>query len=69
MRTTLVIDADVLSAAKEMAAIEKKKVGEVISALVRRALSPEESKVKRRNGAPLLKVLFTGLPFNKLCCS
>jgi hypothetical protein len=56
MRTTLVIDDDVLSAAKEMAAIERKSVGEVISALARRALSPEESRVKIRNGVPLLKV-------------
>lgn len=56
MRTTLVIDDDVLIATKEMAAIENKSVGEVISSLARRALSPEESKVKTRNGVPLLKV-------------
>ena len=56
MRTTLVIDDDVLSAAKEMAASEKKSVGEVISSLARRALSPAESKAKIRNGVPLLKV-------------
>ena len=56
MRTTLVIDDDVLSAAKEMAAIEKRSVGEVISSLARRALSPRESKAKTRNGVPLLKV-------------
>jgi hypothetical protein len=56
MRTTLVIDDDVLSAAKEMAAMENKSVGEVISSLARRALSPAESKTKARNGVPLLKV-------------
>jgi len=56
MRTTLVIDDDVLSAAKEMAEMENKSVGEVISALARRALSPAESKVKTRNGVPLLPV-------------
>jgi hypothetical protein len=56
VRTTLVIDDDVLSAAKEMAAIEKKSVGEVISSLARRALSPEGSQVKTRNGVPLLKI-------------
>jgi hypothetical protein len=56
VRTTLVIDDDVLSAAKEMAAIKKKTVGEVISSLVRQALSPRESKIKTRNGVPLLKV-------------
>jgi hypothetical protein len=56
MRTTLAIDDDVLSAAKEMAAIENKSIGEVISSLARRALAPEESRVKIRNGVPLLKV-------------
>ena len=56
MRTTLVIDDDVLSAAKELAAMEKKSVGEVISSLARRALTPRESKAKTRNGIPLLKV-------------
>jgi len=56
MRTTLVIDDDVLSAAKEMATMENKSVGEVISSLARRALSPAESKVKTRNGVPLLKL-------------
>jgi len=56
MRTTLVIDDDVLSAAKEMAAMENKSIGEVISALARHALSPAESRVKTRNGIPLLPV-------------
>lgn len=55
MRTTLAIDDDVLSAAKELAAMENKSVGEVISALARRALAPAESKLKTRNGVPLLK--------------
>ena len=55
MRTTLVIDDDVLSAAKEMAAREGRAVGEVISSLARQALSPTESKRKTRNGVPLLK--------------
>ena len=56
MRTTLLIDDDVLSAAKEMAVIENKTVGEVISSLARRALSPTQTKTKTRNGIPLLKV-------------
>ena len=56
MRTTLSIDDDVLSAAKEMAAMEKKSVGEVISSLARRALVPAASRVETRNGVPLLKV-------------
>lgn len=56
MRTTLLIDDDVLSAAKEMAAMEKKSIGEVISSLARRALVPAESSRETRNGVPLLKV-------------
>lgn len=55
MRTTLAIDDDVLSAAKEIAAVENKSVGEVISSLARRALVPAESNLKTRNGVPLLK--------------
>lgn len=62
MRTTLVIDDDVLSAAKEMAAMENKSVGQVISALARRALTHSESKLKTRNGVPLLKVRKGALP-------
>jgi hypothetical protein len=54
MRTTLAIDDDVLSAAKEMAAAQNKTVGEVISSLARRGLNPAASKRKTRNGVPLL---------------
>jgi hypothetical protein len=56
MRTTLFIDDDVLAAAKELAASERKTVGEVISALARRALCPAESRRKTRNSVPLLPV-------------
>ncbi len=56
MRTTLAIDDDVLAAAKEMAATERKSVGEVISTLARRALRPAEPSRKSRNGVPLLPV-------------
>jgi hypothetical protein len=56
MRTTLAIDDDVLAAAKELASMEQKSVGEVISALARRALRPEEPGRKKRNGVPLLPV-------------
>ena len=56
MRTTLVIDDDVLNAAKEMAASENRSIGEVISSLARSALTPAEPKAKTRNGVPLLKV-------------
>ena len=56
MRTTLNIDADVLLAAKELAATEQKSVGEVISALTRRSLYPAQNRGKNRNGVPLLQV-------------
>ena len=56
MRTTLAIDDDVLAAAKEMAATERKSVGEVISLLARRVLRPAETTGKTRNGVPLLSV-------------
>jgi hypothetical protein len=56
MRTTLAIDDDVLAAAKEMAATERKSVGEVISALARQAMRPATSKQAKRNGVPLLPV-------------
>lgn len=56
MRTTLAIDDDVLAAAKEMAASERKSVGEVISALARTAMRPKHSRRATRNGVPLLTV-------------
>jgi hypothetical protein len=56
MRTTLSIDDDILATAKELATTERKTVGEVISALARRALRPPETLQKTRNGVPLLKV-------------
>ena len=56
MRTTLAIDDDVLSAAKELASMQGSSVGEVISMLVRKALTRPEVKAKTRNGVPLLAV-------------
>ena len=56
MRTTLAIDDDVLAAAKEMAATERKSVGKVISELARTAMRPAASKRRTRNGVPLLPV-------------
>jgi hypothetical protein len=56
MRTTLAIDDDVLAAAKELAANERKSIGEVISLLARTALRPAETARRFRNGVPLLPV-------------
>lgn len=55
MRTTLSIDDDVLTAAKSLASLQNKSVGEVISELTRQAL-PSLSNRKTRNGVPLLPV-------------
>ena len=56
MRTTLAIDDDILAAAKEMAAMEQKSVGEVISALARNGMRPIKTRQRTRNGIPLLAV-------------
>jgi hypothetical protein len=61
MRTTLAIDDDVLAAAKEMAAAERKSLGEVISGLARTAMRPVPQKRATRNGVPLLP-LRSGAP-------
>jgi hypothetical protein len=54
MRTTLTIDDDVLSAAKALAAQRNETIGDVISDLVRQALTPPAPQVSTRNGVPLL---------------
>jgi hypothetical protein len=56
VRTTLTIDDDVLSAAKEIAAAQEKTVGEVISSLARQGLNPVIPRRTTRNGVPLLPV-------------
>jgi hypothetical protein len=56
MRTTLDIDDDVLSAAKQLAKARKATAGEVISDLARRALttSSTDEEPRVRNGFRLL---------------
>jgi len=56
MRTTLAIDDDVLTAAKEIAAAQNKTVGKVISSLARQGLNQVKSRRKTRNGVPLLPI-------------
>lgn len=53
MRTTLDLDATVLQAAKEIAAARGVSAGQVVSELLRKALTPARSP-KTRNGVPLL---------------
>jgi hypothetical protein len=55
MRTTLDIDDDVLSAAKELAVVKKTTAGQVISDLARQALTrPSTEPAEYRNGFRLL---------------
>ena len=54
MRTTLNIEDDVLSAAKEIAAQERKTVGKVISELARQTLQSSISFERTRRGVVLL---------------
>lgn len=53
MRTTLDLDDDVLQAAKELASLQGRTAGQIVSDLLRKALTkPSAGKV--RNGVPLL---------------
>jgi hypothetical protein len=62
MRTTLSIDDDILAAAKELAAKQRKSIGEVLSSLAREALRPRKQTRRTRNGVPLLPVRPDALP-------
>ncbi len=56
MRTTLDIDDDVLQAAKELAASQRKTTGELVSELIRKALqTPAGARRATRNGVPLIR--------------
>lgn len=59
MRTTLVIDDDVLTAAKAIAKQSNKTVGQVVSELARHSLRPKTER-KERHGIPLLPVRKAG---------
>jgi hypothetical protein len=61
VRTTLDLELDVLQAAKELAAAHGRTAGQVISELVRKALTaPAGHPV--RNGVPLLPRRASGAP-------
>ena len=62
MRTTLSIDDDVLAAAKGLASLQRKSIGEVISALARQALQAQLSSPATRNGVPLLQTQAATMP-------
>lgn len=54
MRTTLEIDDDVITAARELADIEHRSLGSVVSDLVRRGLTP--TKVDSEGEVPVIRV-------------
>ena len=54
MRTTLDIADDVVAAAKELAAAERRSLGSVISELARRGLTP--ARVETEEGLPVIRV-------------
>jgi Arc/MetJ family transcription regulator len=60
MRTTLVIDDDVLTAAKAIAHQTNTTIGEVVSDLARRSLR-QPAAHGERNGIPLLPVRAKGV--------
>ena len=54
MRTTLAIDDDVLEAAKGLAVRDRRTIGEIVSELARKGLTPTGKPRRYRNGIPLL---------------
>jgi hypothetical protein len=55
VRTTLTLDPDIMSAARQIAAAKSKSIGEVISDLARRGLEAR-AKVGTRQGFPVFQV-------------
>lgn len=53
MRTTLNLDEDVLLAARELAAGERRSLGAVVSELARRGLTP--ARVATDDGLPVIR--------------
>lgn len=54
MRTTLELDDDLLAAARELAAAERRSLGAVISELARRGLTP--ARVEVEGDLPVIRV-------------
>jgi hypothetical protein len=54
VRTTLELDDDVVAAARELAASQRRSLGSVISELARRGLTPGQVEVS--GGMPVIRV-------------
>ncbi len=55
MRTTLKLDPEILSAARQIAAARSQSIGEVISELARRGLEAR-GKIGARHGFPVFQI-------------
>jgi len=55
VRTTLRIDDDVIAAARELAAEERRSLGAVVSALARKGLTPARVEAED-DGLPVIRV-------------
>ena len=56
MRTTVTIDDDVFEAVQALAKASERRIGQVLSELVRRALRADSRATKRASGLPVFKV-------------
>jgi hypothetical protein len=56
MRTTVTLDDDVFQAAQALARASGKRLGEVLSDLVRRALKSENRRVVRKGSLPVFPI-------------
>jgi hypothetical protein len=54
MRTTLELDDDIVAAARELAAVERRSLGAVISDLARRGLTP--ARVEADGDLPVIRI-------------
>ncbi len=54
MRTTLDLDDDVVTAARELATEQRRSLGSVVSELARRGLTP--ARVDTEDGLPVIRV-------------
>ena len=56
MRTTLNLDGDIVEAARSLARVERRSLGDVVSALARRGLAPDMARLSEDGGFPAFAV-------------
>ncbi len=59
MRTTIEIDDDLVQVAKQLAAQRRTTMGQVVSILIRKALTPEQAP-QLKNGIPVFQPVAKG---------